>query len=489
MSTTYLTSILIWLPIAGAIVVWLLPLSKYATGSLAVLISLIEVGFWIQQVSHFDFHHAGLQMSEQAKWFGEFGISYHVGVYGFSVWLVGLTAVAMAACTGYGFWVGRDRPRAYFALMLLLTGATVGVFESQDLVLFYAFFELMLVPLYVLIGVWGGARRMQATVKFVVYTMAGSLLMLAAIVIYGLNAGTFDLVHAPTSTSRWLFLGFMLAFAIKSPLIPFHGWLPDTYREAPPEVAAVLSGVIAKTGLYGMLFIAIRLFPEPASFYRTAILALASATLVYGSLLAFRAPDFRGVVAYSSLAQSGLIALGLFSFSNTSSLGLDGAVLQMVAHGLVSVSLFLLAGIVERRTTTGEFALLGGMARGRPVLSTLLMALGVISLAVPGSANFAGEFLILAGAYQRAWWWAAIGAGAIVLAAMYMLRLISAVLHEARGSTVADEAMDVRPGELALLAPLVAGLLLLSAWPAAISHNSFVGPWLKPPSSAPLTLP
>jgi len=273
----------------------------------------------------------------------------------------------------------------------------------------------------------------------------------------------------------------MVAFAIKAPLFPFHGWLPDSYREAPPEVTAVLSGVVAKAGLYGMLRIAIPLFPEPADFYRTAVLTLAAAALVYGSLLAFRAPDFRGVVAYSSLAQSGLIALGLFSHTY---LGLNGAVLQMVAHGLVSTSLFLLAGIVERRTTTGEFALLGGMARGRPVLSTLLMTLGVISLAVPGSANFAGEFLILAGVFQRGWWWAAIGAGAIVLAAMYMLRLISAVLHEARGSTVADEAMDARPGELALLAPLVAGLVLLSAWPAAISHHSFIGQWPNQPTSS-----
>jgi len=183
MSADSLTSILIWLPIAGAIAIWILPLSRYATGSLAVLVSLIEVGFWIEQAARFDFHRSGLQMSEQAKWFGDLGIksTYHVGVY--------------------GFWVGRDRPRAYFALMLLLTGATVGVFEAQDLILFYAFFEAMLIPLYVLIGVWGGAKRMEATVKFVIYTMAGSLLMLAAIVVYGLHAGTFDLVHGPTSTS------------------------------------------------------------------------------------------------------------------------------------------------------------------------------------------------------------------------------------------------------------------------------------------------
>jgi NADH-quinone oxidoreductase subunit M len=473
MSQSYLTSVLIWLPIGGAILIWLLPLSRYATGSLALLISFAEVGFWIRQAAHFDFAQSGLQMYQRASWFSDLQVSWHVGQYRFSLWFVGMTVVVMAACTIYGWWVGRERARAYFALMLLLNGAIVGVFTAQDLLLFYAFFEAMLIPLYVLIGVWGGARRMEATVKFVIYTMAGSLLMLAAIVVYGLQAGTFDLVDGPQSGSRWLFLGFMVAFVIKAPLFPFHGWLPDAYRQAPPEVAAALSGVIAKAGLYGMLRIAITKFPDPTVFYRTTVLALAAAALVYGSLLAFRSPDFRGVVAYSSLAQSGLIALGLFAGTD---LGFDGAVLQMVAHGLISISLFLIAGAVERRTTTGEFRLLGGMARGRPALATLLMTVGIISLAVPGSASFAGEFLILGGVFQRAWWWAAIGGGAIVLAAMYMLRLISAVLHEARGSTVSDEALDLRPGELALVVPLVAGLLFLSAWPAGISSHSFFGP-------------
>jgi NADH-quinone oxidoreductase subunit M len=328
----------------------------------------------------------------------------------------------------------------------------------------------MLIPLYVLIGVWGGPGRLGATIKLLIYTMAGSLLMLAALIAYGLHGGTFDLVDGTFSASRWIFLGFMFAFAIKAPLFPFHGWLPDAYREAPPEVTAILSGVIAKAGTYGMLRIAIAKFPDPTGYYRTVILVLAAAALVYGSLLAFRAPDLRGVVAYSSMAQSGLIAIGLFSGTN---LGFDGAVLQMVAHGLVSTVLFLLAGTIERRTTTGEFALLGGMAKGRPALATLLMTVGIVSLAVPGSATFAGEFLILAGAFQRAWWWAAIGAGAIVLAAMYMLRAISAVLHEARGSLVQDEALDLRVGELALIVPLVAALLFISAWPGGIARHSF----------------
>src|SRR5579864_7808549 len=473
MTISSFTSLLIWLPMGAAIVVWVLPLSRYATGSLAVLVSLAEVGIWIEQAARFDFSSHGLQFAQKTTWIKDLHVSYHVGEYAFSLWLTGLAVVAMAACIGYGFWAGRDRPRAYFGLMLFLTGATVGVFVSQDLLLFYAFFEAMLIPLYVLIGVWGGARRMEATIKFLIYTMTGSLVMLAAIIVYGLKVGTFDLVAAPTSPSRWLFLGFMLPFLIKAPLFPFHGWLPDSYREAPPEVTAVLSGVVAKAGTYGMLRIAIAKFPEPAHYYRTLILSLAAAALVYGSILAFRAPDFRGVVAYSSMAQSGLIALGLFSGTT---LGYDGAILQMVAHGLISVSLFLLAGTIERRTTTGQFAFLGGMARGRPALATLLLTTGVLSLAVPGSASFAGEFLILAGSYQRAWWWAVIGAGAIVLAAMYMLRLISAVLHEARGSTVQHEALDLRPGELALVVPLVAGLLFLSAWPAGISNHSFFGP-------------
>jgi NADH-quinone oxidoreductase subunit M len=472
MTVSSFTSLLIWLPIGAALVIWLLPLSRYATGSLAVLVALAEVGIWIEQAARFDFSRSGVQFSQNTPWIKDLHVSYHVGEYGFSLWLVGLTVVAMAACIGYGFWVGRDRPRAYFGLMLFLTGATVGVFVAQDLLLFYAFFEAMLIPLYILVGVWGGPGRLGATVKFLIYTMAGSLMMLAAIVVYGLKVGTFDLIDGPPSASRWIFLGFMFAFVIKAPLFPFHGWLPDAYREAPPEVAAVLSGVIAKAGTYGMLRIAIAKFPDPASYYRTLFLTLAAAALVYGSLLAFRAPDFRGVVAYSSLAQSGLIALGLFSGTN---LGFDGAVLQMVAHGLVSTALFLIAGTVERRTTTDQFALLGGMAKGRPALATLLMTLGVISLAVPGSAMFGGEFLILAGSYQRAWWWAVIGASGVVLAAMYMLRLISAVLHEARGSTVHDEALDLRPGELALLVPLVGILLALSAWPAGISHHSFAG--------------
>src|SRR5262249_14464378 len=199
----------------------------------------------IDALPRFDFAH-GLQFEQQASWFSDLHGSYHVGVYGFSLWLVGLTVVVMATAIMYALIAGRDRSRAYYGLMLLLTGAVVGVFTAQDLVLFYVMFEAMLIPLYVLVGVWGGAGRLGATFKFVVYTMAGSLLMLVAIIAFGLTAGTFDLVDSGTSSSSWIFLGFAAAFAVKAPLFPFHGWLPDAYREASPEVSAVLSGVVSK---------------------------------------------------------------------------------------------------------------------------------------------------------------------------------------------------------------------------------------------------
>jgi NADH-quinone oxidoreductase subunit M len=468
--TSWLTTILISLPVAGALVVWLVPMPRHWVGSLATLVSLVQVGFWILAVKRFDFGNGALQLDQQRSWFSDLGVSYHVGQFGFSLWLVGLTVICGAAACTYAWWAGRERPRAYFGLLLFLTGSVAGVFSAQDLLVFYAFFEAMLIPLYILIGVWGGAGRLGATIKFVVYTVAGSLLMLAAIVVYGLQQGTFDLTQMGTSSNRWLFLGFAIAFAVKAPLWPFHGWLPDAYRESPAEVSGLLSGVISKVAAYGFLRIAIAKFPGPAHDFRVPILVLASIGLVYGSLLAFRSTDIRGVVAYSSLAQMGLITYGLFAFND---LGFNGAVLQMVNHGLISMTLFLLAAMVERRTATGELSLLGGMAHGRPALATVLMTTGIMALAVPLSSNFAGEFLILAGVFQQGWAWAVIGAGAMVLAAMYMLRLISAVLHQGVGPAVSEAALDLRVGELAVVVPLVAILLGLSAWPNAISGHSF----------------
>src|SRR6187431_483716 len=407
-----LTTLLVLLPIVGALVVAVLPLPRTATAGLGFLVALMEVGLWIVAATQYDFDDGGLQLGTSREWVESLGISYSVGFYGFSIWLVGVSVVVSAAAIGYALWVGRDRPRAYHALMLFLLGAVVATFVAQDLLLFYVSFEAMLIPLYLLVGVWGGARRQAATLTLVIYTMAGSLLMLASVVAFGVTQGTFSLTESGTSDNVWIFLGFAIAFAVKAPLFPFHGWLPLTYRQAPVEVAAVLSAIISKTAIYGFLRIGLPKFPEPADDLSGLILVLASAGLIYGSVLAFRSADLRGVVAYSSMAQMGLITLGVFAFND---LGLDGAVLQSVAHGLISASMFLLVGMVERRCGTGELTGLGGMARGRPALATVLLTAGVIALAVPGSATFAGEFAILAGVFQTGWGYAVVGAVAIVL--------------------------------------------------------------------------
>jgi NADH-quinone oxidoreductase subunit M len=465
-----LTTLLIVVPLAAALVVWVLPLSSESTAGLALLAALAEVGLWVGGARNFDFSSQTQQYSASREWFSDLGISYSVGLYGFQYWLVGLTVVVGAAAVGYAMWVGRERPRAYYGLVLFLVGSLVGVFASQDLLLFYVFFEAMLIPIYVLVGVWGGPRRIKATVTFVLYTMVGSLLMLASIIAFGVSQGTFELADLGTSSNDWIFLGFLAAFFVKAPLLPFHGWLRLSYTEAPPEVAAILSGVVSKAAVFGLVWIVLPHFPGPVDDLRGLALVLAAATLVYGSVLAFRQPDIRGVVAYSSMAQMGLIMLGIFSVND---LGLDGAILHSVNHGLVSAGFFLLAGMIETRCGSGEFARLGGLAKGRPALASVVLILGMFTLAVPGSTNFAGEFAILSGVFQRGWGYAAVGAVAIVLAAMYALRLISAILHDRRASGSTEESGDLVGGELALVLPLVAILAVLSAWPALVTERSF----------------
>jgi NADH-quinone oxidoreductase subunit M len=473
-----MTTALIFLPIAAALLVWLLPMPPVLDrllgldrGTLSLIAMVGALGLFIGTAAWgFEYGAGGLQLGQRWDWFEELGISYHVGLFGFSLWLIGLTLVVGTAAIAYGVWSGRERPRAYYPLMLLLVGALVGVFASQDLLLFYAFFEAMLIPIYLLVGVWGGPNRVKATITFVIYTMAGSLLMLASVIAFGVTQGTFDLLDSGTSDNKLVMLGFLAAFAVKAPLFPFHGWLRQAYTESTPEVAAMLSGVVSKAAVYGLVWIVLRHFPGPVADLRGFILVVASLTLLYGSIVAFRQPDARGVIAYSSMGQMGLITLGIFAAND---LGLDGAILHSINHGLVSAALFLLAALIEKRTGSGLFASLGGMARGRPVLATLVMVVGMFTLAVPGSTNFAAEFSILAGVFRRGWGYAAVGAFAIVLAAMYALRLISAVLHAHRGRAVEEGATDLGWSEIGLVAPLVAILVALSVWPASISGNAF----------------
>jgi NADH-quinone oxidoreductase subunit M len=463
------TSTLLWLiPLGGSLLTLILPMRPKGLGVFALLVTIAAAVLAFAAAVDFS-PSGGTQFEQSHSWVPDLGLTYHVGMDGLSLVLVVLTATCVPCALGYGLWARRPSMRGYAALMLLLQSAVVLLLVARDLLIFYIGFELMIVPLALLIAIWGGPNRYRATVRFVIYTLVGSLLMLISIITLGLHAGSFDLDSVGTSNSRWLFLAFMAAFAIKAPLYPFHGWVPEAYREAPPEIAGLLSGVVSKAGAYGMLRFALPLFPGPAHDLRRWFVAIAIIGLLWSSLMAFRQPDSRGVIAYSSIAQMSLIGLGIFVMND---IGATGATFQMVNHGLLSVLLFLLAGVVEVRTGEGLFRRLGGLARGRPALATIVMTTGIAALAVPGSALFASEFLVLLGAFRDWWLIGAAASLAIVLAAMYMLRWISALLHDAPAESSPGLARmrDVR-WEAVYLVPLIAAVLALSVYPYAVTHR------------------
>ncbi len=463
---------LIVVPLVGAVLLALLPLSRSLAGYLATLVSLAVAGAVAGLVYRFDVG-GGEQFVTDAAWISDLGVRFHVAIDGLSLAMVAMTALVMACAVGYAAWEGGARTRPYYALLLLLESALLLLFTAQDLIMFYIGFEAMLIPLYFLIGVWGGPQRTRATLKFLVYTVIGTLLMLVGMIALALDqAGdiSFDIDALAGSTSEWIFLTFLIAFAIKSPIWPFHGWVPDAYRQSPPEVAAVLSGLASKAGAYGLLRLVLPIFPEPVAEYRDILVILAMIGLLYGSLLAFRQPDSRGVIAYSSIGQMGLVTLGIFVLNDR---GASGAAFQMVNHALLSAALFLLAGWIATQTGSDLFARLGGLARGRPVLASVVLVVGIAALAVPGSSTFASEFLILLGAFEYEPWAGVLASTAIVLAAMYMLRWISAVLHDRVGSAVQEGVPpDLVPsGGLLPIVPLVLAVLALSFYPYGVTER------------------
>jgi NADH-quinone oxidoreductase subunit M len=465
---------LIWLvPLVVGLLVMLLPMSRRTAGTVGVLGAFVDLALVVAAIVRFD-PGKGEQLVYQHSWVSDIGLSYRVGVDGLTLVLLALTVFVLPWTMIFGLWAGRERLRAYVGLLLALEAALMLLFVARDLVVFYVAFESMLIPLVFLIGGWGGPARTRATLMFVIYTLVGSLLMLVSIITLGVESGSFDLNRIGVNGSTWVFLGFMLAFAIKAPLYPLHGWVPDAYRQSSPEVAALLSGVISKAGAYGMLRFALPIFPRPAADWRDVFIVLGLVGLLWCSLVAFRQPDSRGVIAYSSIAQMSFITLGIFVLNDQ---GATGATFQMVNHGLLSALLFLLAGFLEVRFGSSVFGRIGALAHGRPALATIIVTTGVIALAVPGSNLFASEFLVLLGGFRRNWLIGTLASLAIVLAAMYMLRWISAALHDRPDDPVgiAEAAdphtyRDVR-WEAVYLVPLLAAVLVLSAQPYIVTHR------------------
>jgi NADH-quinone oxidoreductase subunit M len=473
------TVALIALPLAVTVVVGFVRLPVRLTEGLALLGAVAEVVLAAVALIGFNVG-GGTQYVTDREWIanlvGGADVRFNVAMDGLSLFMVALTSVGVAAAVWTAIRARRDRIRVYLALLLLLEASLVTLFTARDLVLFYVGWEVMMIALFVLMGVWGGAGRRAATLQFIIYSLIGSLLMLVAIAALAVEGHSFELatLSAQGRDSVLMFGAFAAAFCIKAPMFPFHGWLPSAYRESTPEVTALLSGVISKAGAYGLIRFAVPLFPATAYTWRWLFLGLGLTGLIYASLVAFRQRDARGVVAYSSVGQMNLIVIGIFSlgvggaFSDT---GLRGAEFQMVNHGLVSLAAFLLIGIVELRCGTDALRVLGGLANGRPVLSTVFLMAALFTLAVPGSSVFVSELFILIGAFQEQPLLGAAAALGIVLAAMYMLRWYSALAHGDEGEAVPRATPDLRIPELAVAVPLLLLLLAASAWPFGVMER------------------
>src|SRR5712671_97731 len=460
-----LVSVVTFLPGAAGLALLLLP--RRAAGVLRVAslaITVVTFVFSLPLYFGFDGDITGYQFEENRPWMPTLGAAYHVGIDGISLLLVLLTTFLMPLALASAWGVIEDRLKEFMATMLILETGMLGVFVSLDLFLFYVFWEAMLIPMYFIIGVWGGPNRIYAAVKFVLYTMVGSLLMLVAILAlyyqYGGATGryTFDLpvlaqyVMAPGRGQDLMFLAFALAFAIKVPLFPFHTWLPDAHVEAPTAGSVILAGVLLKMGTYGFLRFCLPLFPDATLTFGPLVFTLAVIGVIYGAWVSTVQPDMKKLVAYSSVSHLGFVMIGIFTLNQQ---GLVGSVIQMVNHGLSTGALFLMVGMIYERRHSRLIADFGGLWRVVPAFSALFLVVVLSSLGLPGLNGFVGEFLILVGAFQRSRWLAALATSGIIFAAVYLLWMYQRVIFGAVTHEANRGLRDLSPREWALLAPIV----------------------------------
>jgi NADH-quinone oxidoreductase subunit M len=430
LSGGHLLSVLIFFPAVGAVALMMLRGDDYKfIRSIAMLVSVAEFLFSLILLRGVPIGSSGYQLEEFAKWIPAPPIHYHLGVDGISMFLVILTTFLTPISVLASWSSIQHRVKEFFVMLLLLEVGVVGVFLSLDMFLFFLFWELMLIPMAFLIGIWGHERRVYAAVKFVLYTMAGSILMLVGIIWLYNATGTFDLptiqqmlangqLTLEPRTEMLLFLGFFVAFAIKVPLFPLHTWLPDAHVEAPTAGSVMLAGVLLKLGTYGMMRFCLPLFPEASHRAARWVAVLAIIGIIYGALVSMVQPNLKKLVAYSSVSHLGFVVLGIFAFHNIS---LQGAVYQMLAHGISTGALFLLVGMLYDRRHTFEISEFGGLSTPMPKLAAFFLFVVLSSLGLPMLNGFVGEFLILLGTYQRHWVWAAWAALGVILSACYLL--------------------------------------------------------------------
>jgi NADH-quinone oxidoreductase subunit M len=468
----------LFIPLAAGLTGVLVP--GRITRFLALGGTLAVLGYAVAMLVDFDSGSRALQWVTNETWIDTLGIHYSLGVDGLNLFLIVATAFLWVVATLYATGREWENERLFYLNLGLAETAVLGSFMAQDLALFVAFFDLMLVPFYFLIGAWGRGNRVYATTKFVIYTLAGSLLMLAGAVALGvlstpeggqISFALSDLAAHPVGhgTQVWIFLLFAVAFLVKAPAFPLHGWVPETYRATPIPVLILLSGILSKVGMYAFLRIVIPILPGASSTLQELMLVIAVVSILYGSVLAFSQDDARLVVAYSSIAQLGFILLGIFALDPKSA---QGSVMQMVNHALVVAGLFVIIGVIAARARESEsLERLGGMAFRAPVLAGLFLIVTLATLAMPGSGNFIGEILILFGTLDEKFVYGVVASAGVLLAAVYMIRLYQRTMHYRVGPEVESSDLSYRR-DLPALAPVAVVLLALGLYPQFILHRT-----------------
>ncbi len=467
-------SLVTFFPLVGAITVMLISKErKDALRTAALVVSLIEFIISLPVLIYFKSGTHGMQFVENVPWVKSLGISYFMGIDGISLWIVILTTFLTPVCILSSWNYIQKWVKEYMVCMLLLETAMLGALVSLDLVLFYVFWELMLIPMYMLIGVWGGPRRIYAALKFFLYTAAGSVFMLLAIIfLYYYNhkvtgVYTFNLLelynlNIPVSVQFWLCVAFFLSFAIKVPMFPLHTWLPDAHVEAPTAGSVILAGVLLKMGTYGFLRFAIPLFPYATHQFTPVIAALSVIGIIYGAMVAMVQPDIKKLVAYSSVSHLGYVMLGIFAFNIQ---GIEGGLYQMLNHGISTGALFLLVGMLYERRHTRLIKDFGGIAKVMPVFATFFMIITLSSVAVPGTNGFVGEFMILVGAFRSYPVFAVIAVSGAILGAMYMLWMYQRVMFCPLDKPENQKLKDINAREIITLLPLVILVFVMGFFP------------------------